>query len=158
LLRAYTLDDAPDDDSDPPRAEELALDYMVPRSADFFVDRHLRGIVRKEVTYSASTASYVRAGFDKQSASLSIPYAAASFERQKKEREAKAWSSKTLYMFGSWYYPKAKLSLKKFTKASQTFTDAVNAAVNANDAIALKGVFEKYGRAVPEEVEIGGQL
>lgn len=158
LLRAYTLDDAPDDDNEPPRAEELALDYMVPTSADFLVPKDYRGVVKKEVTYSAEMASYVRAGFDKQSASLSIPYAAASFERQHKEREAKASSRKTVYMFGSWYFPRAQLFLKKFTKASKRFTAAVEAAVNAKDVAALERVFNTYGRAVPAEVEIGGRL
>jgi len=61
-------------------------------------------------------------------------------------------------MFGSWYYPRAHLYLKKFTKASTRFTAAVEAAVNANDVVALEQVFNTYGRAVPEEVEIGGQL
>jgi hypothetical protein len=158
LLMAYTLGDPSDEQSEPPRATTLALDYMVPTSADFVEDMHLQSRVLSEVTYSSATASYVRAGFDKQSASLSIPYAAASFERQRKEREAKASSHKTIYMIGSWYYPRAKLFLKNFTKASKRFTDALEAAVNANDAATLERVFNTYGRAVPEEVVIGGQL
>ncbi len=158
LLRAYTLDDAPDDQSDPPRATTLALDYVVPRGADFCVDMHLESDVLSEVTYSSATASYVRSGFDTQSASLSIPYAAASFERQRKEREAKASTHKTIYMIGRWFYPRAKLYPKNFTKASTRFTAAVEAAVNANDPAALEHVFNTYGRAVPAEVVIGGQL
>jgi len=158
LLRAYTLDDPPGGRGDPPRAKELALDYMVPESAAFLEDKHLISEVRQEITYSAATASYVRAGFDKQSASLSIPYVAASFERQHKDKEAQASSRKTIYMFGSWYYPRALLHLKKFTKASTRLTVAIEAALNANDADALKQVFDKYGWAAPEDVEIGGQL
>lgn len=158
LLRAYTLDDPPAGRGDPPRAKELALDYMVPESAAFLEDKHLISEVRQEITYSAATASYVRAGFDKQSASLSIPYVAASFERQHKDKEAQASSRKTIYMFGSWYYPRALLHLKKFTKASTRLTAEIEAAVNANDADALKKVFDKYGWAAPEDVEIGGQL
>jgi hypothetical protein len=127
ILRAYTAGDPPDEQSDPPTATTLALDYVVPKYADFFEDMHLRSEVRSEVTYSGATASYVRAGFDKQSASLSIPYAAASFERQSKEREAKASNDKTIYMIGSWHYPRAKLYLKKFTKASTRFTAALEA-------------------------------
>jgi hypothetical protein len=164
LLRAYTLDDPPGQtesqkaQSDPPRAKELALDYMVPESAAFLEDKHLISEVRHEITYSAATASYVRAGFDKQSASLSIPYVAASFERQHKDKEAQASSRKTINMFGSWYYPRALLHLKKFTKASTRLTAEIEAAVNANDADALKQVFDKYGWAAPEDVEIGGEL
>src|SRR5262249_38981359 len=122
------------------------------------VDKHLTGTVEHTVTYSAATASYVRAGFDKQSASLSIPYAAASFERQNKEKEAQASNRKTMYMFGSWFYPRATLYTKKFTKASTRFTDAIKAAGDANDATELEKVCSRYGRAVPEEVTIGGQL
>jgi hypothetical protein len=159
LLRAYTLDDPPNDQGDPPTATTLALDYVVPTSADFFVDMHLQSSVLSEVTYSSATASYVRSGFDTQSASLSIPFAAASFERQRKEKEAKASTHKTVYMIGSWFYPRAKLYLKNFTKASTRFTAAVEAAVNANDpVVALEQVFNTYGRAVPAEVVIGGQL
>jgi hypothetical protein len=73
FLRAYTLADPPDEQGDPPRAATLALDYMVPTSADFYEDMHLESSVLTEVTYSSATASYVRAGFDTQSASLSIP-------------------------------------------------------------------------------------
>jgi hypothetical protein len=158
LLRAYTLGDPRNEGDDPPTADELALDYVVPESAAFFVDKHLISEVRHEVTYSSTTASYVRAGFDKQSASLSIPYVAASFEREHKEKEAQASSRKTIYMFGSWYYPRALLSLKKFSKASTRLTEAIEAAVDANDADDLKQVFDKYGWAAPEAVEIGGQL
>jgi hypothetical protein len=157
LLRAYTLG-APNERDDPPRATELALDYMVPENTAFIVDKHLESTVRHEVTYSSATASYVRAGFDKQSAGLSIPYVAASIERQHKEREAHASSSKTIYVFGSWYYPRALLHLKMFTKPSTRLTTKIEAAVNANDADALKQVFDKYGWAAPEDVEIGGQL
>jgi hypothetical protein len=158
FLRAYTLADPPGEQGDPPRAATLALDYMVPTSADFYEDMHLQSSVLSEVTYSSATASYVRAGFDTQSASLSIPYAAASFERQRKEREARASSKKTIYMIGRWFYPRAKLHTRKFTKASTRFTAALEDAVNKSDPAAVEQVFNTYGWAVPEEVVIGGQL
>jgi hypothetical protein len=142
FFRAYTLDDPGNDQGEPPRATTLALDYFVPTSEDFLQAMHLIGRTEAAVAYSSATASYVRAGFDTQSASLSIPYAAASFERQSKEREAKASTRKTIYMFGSWYYPKAKLFLKKFTKASTRFTAALEAALTEKDpAAALEREF-----------------
>jgi len=159
FFRAYTLDDPGNNQGEPPRATTLALDYFVPTSDDFLQAMHLIGRAESAVAYSSATASYVRAGFDTQSASLSIPYAAASFERQSKEREAKASTHKTIYMFGSWYYPKAKLFPKKFTKASTRFTAALEAALTEKDpAAALEREFNTYGRAVPEEVVVGGQL
>jgi hypothetical protein len=158
ILRAYTLGDPPNERADPPTAKILALDYVVPEGADYLVDLHLESEVLHEVTYSSATASYVRAGFDEQSASLSIPYAAGSFEREHKEKEARASAHKTIYMFGSWHFPRAKLDLKKFTKASTRLTAEIEAAVNANNAAALTQVFDRYGWAVPEEVVIGGQL
>src|SRR5262249_10048346 len=113
---------------------------------------------KSEVTYTSATASYVRAGFDKESASISTPWAAASFEREHNEREAKASSTKKVYMIGSWYYPRARLYLKKCTAVNEGFTTAVKAAVDANNATDLLAVFDRYGTAVPEVVEIGGQL
>jgi hypothetical protein len=157
VLRAYTLGD-PAENSDPPRATTFALDWMVPTSADFFEPMHLRASVLSEVTYSSETASYVQAGFDKQSASISIPWATASFERQRKEKEAKASHKKTIYMIGRWFYPRAKLHLNKCTKASKGFTTAIEAALNANDAAAVERLFNTYGRAFPQELVIGGQL
>jgi hypothetical protein len=158
ILWAYTLVDPPNEYADPPRAKTLALDYMVPETADFLEDKHLISEVRHEVTYSSTTASYVRAGFDNQSASLSVPYVAASVERQSTERAARASAQKTIHMIGRWYYPAALLHLKKFTKASKRLTAAIEAAVENNDADALKQVFDQYGWAIPADVEIGGQL
>jgi hypothetical protein len=158
LLRAYTLGDPANENADPPRAKTLALDFMVPESEAFLEDKHGKSDVRQEVTYSSATASYVRAGFDKQSASLSIPYAAASFERQSKDREAQASAQKTIYMIGSWYYPRALLHLQQMTKASTRLTAEIEAALDKNDADALTKVFDKYGWAAPADVEIGGQL
>lgn len=63
---------------------------MVPETLDYLVPLELAVSIVSEVIYIAETASCVRAGVDKQEASVGFPFAAASFEREHKERQAGA--------------------------------------------------------------------
>ncbi len=58
----------------------------MPDTLDFLVPRALEGDVKSETTYTAESASYVEAGFDKQQASASFPFAAASSESIRRGR------------------------------------------------------------------------
>jgi hypothetical protein len=159
ILNAYTMGEA---SRGPPQADSAALDWMVPVSTDYFDSLELTGEVTSEVTYTAETASYVRAGFDKQEASVGIPFASASFEREHKERQAAASHKKTLHLFGRWYYPRVKLKLKYCAAVSERFQTAIRAALDSYDQTKdinpLLRVFEKYGTAVPNEVVLGGEM
>ena len=161
ILYAYTMGNV-SQDGEPPEAEKAALDWMVPNSMDFLVPLELGATVTSKVTYTAETASYVRAGFDKQQASAGFPFAAASFEREHKERQAGASYKKQLQMIGRWHYPRVKLILKECATASERFKTAVRTALDAYDkskAIQpLLDVFTAYGTAVPNEVILGGQM
>mgnify|MGYP000691613657 CR=1 FL=1 len=106
LLYAYTMG-AMFEDGEPPQARKAALDWLVPASTDFMVPLELGASVLSKVAYTAETASYVRAGFDRQQASAGFPFAAASFEREHKERQAGASYKKQLQMIGRWHYPRA---------------------------------------------------
>ena len=130
ILYAYTMGSISDDD-EPPQAGKAALDWMVPDSTDFMVPRELSASVLSKVTYTAETASYVRAGFDKQQASVGFPLASASFEREHKEKEAGASYKKQLQMIGRWYYPRVQLNLKDCATASDRFKTAVRTALDA---------------------------
>jgi MAC/Perforin domain len=161
ILYAYTMENAPDD-GEPPQARRAALDWMVPDSTDFLVPLELGATVLSKVTYTAESASYVRAGFDKQQASVGFPFAAASFEREHKERQAGASYQKQLQMIGRWHYPRVQLNLKECATASERFKTAIRAALGAYDKSTdikpLLKVFEEFGTAVPSEVILGGQM
>ena len=160
ILYAYTMGEV---SKDPPQADSAALDWMVPESAsDYFNSLELLAEVTSEVTYTAETASYVRAGFDKQEASASFPFVAVSFEREHKERQATASHRKRLHLIGRWYYPRVKLKLKYCATASERFKSAIKTALDGYDKTKninpLLQVFENYGTVVPNEVILGGVL
>ena len=161
ILYAYTMGSV-SDDGEPPQARKAALDWMVPDSTDFLVPLELGASVLSKVTYTADTASYVRAGFDKQQASAGFPFASASFEREHKEREAGASYKKQLQMIGRWHYPRVQLNLKDCATASDRFKSAIRTALDTYDKSAdikpLLNVFEEFGTAVPNEVILGGQM
>jgi hypothetical protein len=161
VLHAYTMGRVSGDD-DPPQALMAALDWMIPDGTNFRVPFELDATVETEVTYSAGTASYVRAGVDKQQASVGFPFAAASFEREHEERHAVASSKKQLQLIGRWYYPRVKLILQYCTAASDRFIKAVTDALNDHDRTSnlkpLLDVFRDYGIAFPAEITLGGQL
>ena len=87
--------------------------------------RTVSATVESEVTYAAETASYVRAGVDKQQASVGFPFAAVSFEREHKERQAGASYKKQLQCIGRWYYPRVRLRLAILRAASDRFKAAI---------------------------------
>ena len=74
LLYAYTMGAISKSGDPPPQALKAALDWVVPDTLDFLVPRALEGDVKSETTYTAESASYVEAGFDKQQASASFPF------------------------------------------------------------------------------------
>ena len=165
ILYAYTMgvpDEVDVKKNEPPQAKKAALDWLVPNSMDFMVSLEDRAQVTSEVIYTDETASYVQAGFDKQQASVGFPFAAASFEREHKERQAGASYQKKLRMIGRWYYPRVQLNLKECATASERFKIAIRSALEAYDKRAdikdLLKVFQDYGTAVPSEVVLGGQL
>ena len=131
ILYAYTMGAV---SKEPPQADSAALDWMVPESStDFFDSLELTGDVTSELTYTAETASYVRAGFDKQEASAGLPFVAASFEREHKERQASASHKKRLHLTGRWYYPRVRLKLKYCATASERFKTAIGTALDSYD-------------------------
>ena len=159
LLYAYTMENF--DDIAPPQARLPVLDWVVPARRDFVRAEQLEAAVSAAMTYTEETASYVRSGFDKESASAGYLFCSGSFEREHKERRARRSDQKTLQMIGRWYYPRATLILDSCTRVSPNFVAAVKAALaSQNPAHALKTVFndEHYGGAIPEEVTLGGQL
>ena len=172
VLLAYTMERI-EKGSNPRQAMRAALDWMVPETSTFF-RTGTTGTVSTSVVYSEETASYVKAGFNKQSASFGCPFVAASFERESKEKLAQASHRKSVYMIGRWEYPRVTLRLEQCAKVSARFTDALTKAlscktfddIKALDPLkvtpvqqaALQEVFKTYGVAVPEEIDLGGVL
>lgn len=161
ILYAYTMGTVSGDD-EPPQATKAALDWMVPETRDYLVPLELGATVVSEVTYTAETASYVRAGVDKQQASVGFPFAAASFEREHKERQAGASYQKQLQCIGRWYFPRVKLIMQYCAATSERFETAIRNALESYDRTSnltpLLDVFKDYGTAVPNEVILGGQM
>jgi hypothetical protein len=161
ILYAYTMGTVSGED-EPPQATKAALDWMIPDSLDFLVPLELGATVLSEVTYAADTASYVRAGVDKQQASVGFPFAAVSFEREHKERQAGASYKKQLQCIGRWYFPRVKLVMQYCASASERFKAAIQNALESYDKTSnltpLLNVFKDYGTAVPSEVILGGQM
>ncbi|MBK8277035.1 MAG: hypothetical protein IPK92_14735 [Nitrospira sp.] len=145
LLYAYTMG-AISESGDPPQALKAALDWMVPDTLDFLESRVDKAKVITKTTYTAESASYVEAGFDQQQASISFPFAAASFEREHKARQAGASEHKKLQVVGHWYFPRAILKLRYCTVYRRAFTtrwrSAVGEAESTGDIRALRTVFE----------------
>ena len=143
----------------PARARHQVLEWVVPERIDFARSEMFQARVESAVTYTEETASYVRAGFDKQTATAGFPFCSASFERSHKERTASASSHKELHEIGMWKYPRATLFLDDCTQVSAGFVQAVRSALQATDPReALRQVLLDYGHAVPMEVTLGGQL
>ncbi len=171
VLLAYTMEKV-EKGSNPKQAQRAALDWMVPEIK--FFRKGNSGTVSTAVVYSEEAASYVKAGFNKQSASFGCPFVAASFERESKEKLAQASHRKSVYMIGRWEYPRVTLRLDECAKVSARFTDALAKAlscktfddIKALDPLevtpaqqaALQEVFRIYGVAVPEEIDLGGVL
>lgn len=172
VLLAYTMEKV-EKGSNPRQAIRAALDWMVPEASTYF-RTGMTGTVSTAVVYSEETASYVKAGFNKQSASFGCPFVAASFERESKEKLAQASHRKSVYMIGRWEYPRVTLRLEQCTKVSARFTDALAKALSCttfNDIktvdplkvtptqqAALQEVFKTYGVALPQEIDLGGVL
>lgn len=162
LLYAYTMGTISGSGDPSRQALKAALDWKVPDTADFRESRVQEAEVKSETTYTAESASYVEAGFDKQQASASFPFAAASFEREHKARQAGASERKQLLVIGRWFFPRVLLKLRYCTVLSTRFERAVREAVGEAEKTgkmqALQNVFEEYGTAVPGEILLGGQL
>ena len=162
LLYAYTMEDFDTEAYDantlisPPKAVLPVLDWVVPARTNFMRPDFLDADVSSALTFTEETASYVRSGFDSESASGSYPGCAASFERDHKEREAESSLEKNLHMIGRWHFPRATLDLRFCTAVSPNFVAAVRNAVTAGKPEALKEVFGNYGVAVPRDVQLGG--
>lgn len=111
------------------------------------------------VTYTAESAAYVRAGFDRESGTASDAFCSASVERSHKEKHAQSLSRTRRYMTGLWRYPRATVFLDECTAVSPKFVAAVEQAVASGNARAkLEKVLARFGHAVPSEVLLGGQL
>jgi hypothetical protein len=79
ITRAYTNTNVLDENGNPEKASKVASDWVVPTGAYF--SPVATATVESEVAYSEATASFVKAGFDKETASSGCDFAAASFER-----------------------------------------------------------------------------
>jgi hypothetical protein len=132
--------------------------WKVPEG-DFMRDETGHSGVGSAVTYTAETATYVKAGFDKVTATASYAFCSASVERSHKEKQAQSSSKKRLYMTGLYRYPRARLFLDACAVVSPKFVEAVEAAVAAKDPAAeLNRVLSQFGHAAPNEVVLGGLL
>ncbi len=144
----------------PARARMVAALWKVPEG-DFFQARHLDAEVQTTVVYTEESSSYVHEGFDTQSAGASYAFCSMSFEREHREKQAKSYAKKNLYMTGRWYYPRAKLFVEQCTDAHPQFVEAIERVLGlkkGEQPEALTSVFELYGHAYPSEFEVGGLL
>jgi hypothetical protein len=143
----------------PIRARRPVLEWVVPDGFDFVRSEIFQARVESILAYSEETATYVSSGFDKISATVGLPFCAASFERSQKERTAHSSTRKELHVVGRWKYPRATLFLEGCTRVSEKFERAVRNALEHQDPAAeMQKVLDDYGHAVPREVTLGGLL
>lgn len=144
----------------PVRARRSVLEWVVPERIDFARSEMFQARVESAVTYTEETASYVRAGFDKQTATVGYAFCSASFERSRKERTARTSAHRELHEIGMWKYPRATLFLDDCTRVSDAFVRAIDRALasDLDKGAGLEQVLAEYGHAVPMEVTLGGQL
>lgn len=156
LLFGFRMDRTPDEGIRPPRP---VLDWMIPNDGAFMRPEDGAATVRTSVSYTEDASSFVRMGFNSQTATAAWPFAAASFERQHRETNAGAAETTRLFMTGMWRYPRATLVLKACTQVSPDFVKDAETAVEASEPVeALQRLFARYGHAVPGEVVLGGVL
>ncbi|MCV2393752.1 hypothetical protein OEB99_05470 [Actinotalea sp. M2MS4P-6] len=144
----------------PVRARRSVLEWVVPERIDFARSEMFQARVESAVTYTEDTASYVRAGFDKETATAGYAFCSASFERSRKERTASTSAHRELHEVGMWKYPRATLFLDDCTRVSDAFVQAIDHALatDLDTGAGLEQVLAEYGHAVPMEVTLGGQL
>lgn len=145
----------------PTSAQSHVLNWKVPGNNDFFTSEQWRGDATIEVAYSDEKHSYVKSGFDTESASAGYTFCAASFERSKKEKDAKESETKSLFATAMWKYPRATIYLDQCTEVSKDFVDAIKNALQASDSEkikALQEVFDTYGHVIAKEITLGGML
>jgi hypothetical protein len=144
----------------PVRARRSVLEWVVPERIDFARSEMFQARVESAVTYTEETASYVRAGFDKQTATAGYAFCSASFERSRKERTASTSAHRELHEIGMWKYPRATLFLEDCTRVSDAFVAAIDDALasDLDTGAGLEQVLDEFGHAVPMEVTLGGQL
>ena len=88
----------------PTRPREPVLYWKVPSKDRAFMRNEAdRASVWSTVTYSSGTSSYVKCGFDREKASASYLFCAASVERSHKEREARISNRTRRYMVGCYW-------------------------------------------------------
>ena len=173
------------DGSRPATASYPVLHWKVPTTTAFVRSEHLAAEVKSELTYTEGCGNYVRQGFSKISASVSVPYCSASVEREANEKSASAQYEKQLFMTGIWHYPRAHVLLAECTVVAPEFVSAIRAALQgdpdqpawrtamgldekeptadqqaaAKQAIArVERELLKYGHVIGREVEVGGRL
>ncbi|SDF31914.1 MAC/Perforin domain-containing protein [Bradyrhizobium brasilense] len=144
----------------PARPREPVLYWKVPAAnASFMRNEQDHARVTSSVTYTSESSTYVRAGFDKETASAGYAFCSASFERSHKERHARSLSRTRRHMVGFYQFPRATVFLDACTTVSPKFVDAVTAALEQRDpGKELESVMAKFGHVVPSEVLLGGQL
>ncbi|HEY2191672.1 MAG TPA: hypothetical protein VGH76_05125 [Actinomycetospora sp.] len=147
-------------DHEPAQANSPVLLWMIsPENPPFVKSQVGRAEISTSVVFDASSATYVKTGFNTQTATASYLFASASFAREESWRKTSVHKTETLYMTGSWWFPRATLRLDRCTIVNPVFVDAVTAALKADDPrTALGRVFVEFGHAIPRRVTIGGEL
>lgn len=154
LQRGFCMDQSP-----PSVARRSVLHWKAHPLNEFLRSRSDRARIETAVVYTEESHSFVRMGFNSQSATATFPFASASFERQRREREASAAENTRLHMTGMWSFPRATLYLDRCAVVSPDFVAEARAAVKANDPVkALEKLFNDFGHAYSAEVTLGGTL
>lgn len=138
-------------------APSPVLDWKVPGTWSF-VRPENRAEVSTSVHFTEEASTFVRAGFNQQTATAAWPFAAASFERQRNERRARSRQTRSLFMTGMWLFPRATVDLRQCTQVSPRFVDAAERAVETDDPAELRRLFDDFGHVVPNVVLLGGVL
>ena len=176
------------DGVEPVTAAYPVLYWKVPKGNNFMRSEHLAAEVKSELTYTESSSNYVRQGFSKVNATLSVPYCAASVEREDNEKHAACAKTKQLFMTGIWNYPRARVLLEECTVVSPQFVEEIREALGLNPDLAnmeskgkdmgldaeqpsesqqqaakqaivnVERVLLRYGHIVGWNVEVGGRL
>jgi hypothetical protein len=122
------------DGIEPAIAPYPVLHWKVPSSNNFVRSEHLAAEVKSELTYTETSSNYVRQGFLKADATLSVPYCAASAEREENEKHASSAKTTQMFMTGIWHYPRARVLLEECTVVSSQFIQEIDNAIGIDRA------------------------
>jgi hypothetical protein len=142
-------------------ADDAALVWKVPSGRSYLNGQASAGVF-SGLSYTSRSSNLVHNRITEGALEFSSPFASGSASAARNEKQARSELKKRLYMTGTWRYAYAQLTLTECTELADRFIEAIDAALQQQTQHrkfeALRGVFDRFGHAMPRYVTLGGQL